>query len=101
MVSLNWNLTILFAIAGLFILYGFFRVERKGRWVAIFFLAGPVCFLMYALAQIRDHMVELFTALGIAAVAFLLWYLVYGRKMPTPTSDNIKVWKPDDSDKNL
>jgi len=26
---------------------------------------------------------------------------VYGRKIPTPTSDNIKVWKPDDSDKNL
>lgn len=95
--SLNWNLVVLFSAANLLVLYGFFRVERKGRWIAVVFLAAPSCLLMYRLAQIRDHMAEFFTSLGLAGVVFVLWYIVYGRNLPTPTSDNIKVWTPDDN----
>jgi len=101
MVLLNWNLTILLAVAGLLILYGVFLVERKGRWIAVIFLAAPVCFMMYRLAQIRDHMVELLTALGMSGLVFLLWYIAYGRQMPKPTSENIKVWTPDDTENGL
>ncbi len=98
MASLDWNLILLFAIADLLILYVFFRVERKARWIVIIFLTGPVCFLMYRLAGIRDHMAELFTALGLACLLFTSWYIAYGRHLPIPTSDNIKVWTPDDTE---
>ncbi|MEE3229223.1 MAG: hypothetical protein VX237_09035 [Chloroflexota bacterium] len=93
---LQWNIVFLLTLATLAILFLFFRVEKKARWISLIFLVIPVCSLMYRLSQWRMQIPELRMGLLCGIIMYVIWHLLYGRKIPLPSSDNIKVWGQDD-----
>ena len=93
---LQWDIVFLLTLATLAILFLFFRVEKKARWISLIFLVIPVCSLMYRLSQWRMQIPELRMALLCGIIMYVIWHLLYGRKIPLPSSENIKVWGQDD-----
>ena len=93
---LQWDIVFLLTLATLAILFLFFRVEKKARWISLIFLVIPVCSLMYRLSQWRMQIPELRMGLLCGITMYVIWHLLYGRKIPLPSSDNIKVWGQDD-----
>ena len=93
---LQWDIVFLLTLATLAILFLFFRVEKKARWISLIFLVIPVCSLMYRLSQWRMQIPELRMGLMCGIIMYVIWHLLYGRKIPLPSSDNIKVWGQDD-----
>ena len=93
---LQWDIVFLLTLATLAILFLFFRVEKKARWISLIFLVIPVCSLMYRLSQWRMQIPELRMGLLCGIIMYTIWHLLYGRKIPLPSSDNIKVWGQDD-----
>jgi predicted membrane channel-forming protein YqfA (hemolysin III family) len=93
---LQWDIVFLLTLATLAILFLFFRVEKKARWISLIFLVIPVCSLMYRLSQWRMQIPELRMGLLCGIIMYVIWHLLYGRKIPLPSSDNIKVWGQDD-----
>jgi len=93
---LQWDIVFLLTLATLAILFLFFRVEKKARWLSLIFLVIPVCSLMYRLSQWRMQIPELRMGLLCGIIMYVIWHLLYGRKIPLPSSENIKVWGQDD-----
>ena len=93
---LQWDIVFLLTLATLAILFLFFRVEKKARWISLIFLVIPVCSVMYRLSQWRMQIPELRMGLLCGIIMYVIWHLLYGRKIPLPSSDNIKVWGQDD-----
>ena len=93
---LQWDIVFLLTLATIAILFLFFRVEKKARWISLVFLVIPVCSLMYRLSQWRMQIPELRMGLLCGTIVYWIWHLLYGRKIPLPSSDNIKVWGQDD-----
>lgn len=89
---MNWlNVTILTA-GILLLLFVLLHVERKRLWVAVVFLILPTSYLLMSWASYRKQWPEMKIAAGVGGALAAGWWLVYGRKLPAPTSDNIKVW---------
>jgi hypothetical protein len=89
---MNWT-TIFGMTAGLLlVLFALLRVERKRLWVALLFLAAPAVFLLAQWVNFKDSWSEVILSVSIAGVIAGGWWLMYGRKLPPQTSDNIKVW---------
>ncbi len=93
---LQWDMVFLLAIATIAILVLYFRIEKKARWISLVFLVIPVCSVMYKLSQWRMQLPELRMGLLCGIIIYGIWHVVYGRKIPLPSSDNIKVWGQDD-----
>ena len=93
---LQWDMVFLLAIATIAILVLYFRIEKKARWISLAFLVIPVCSVMYKLSQWRMQLPELRMGLLCGIIIYGIWHIVYGRKIPLPSSDNIKVWGQDD-----
>ena len=93
---LQWDIVFLLTLATLAILFLFFRVEKKARWISLIFLVIPVCSLMYRLSQWRMQIPELRMGLLCGIIMYVIWHLLYGRKIPLPSSENIKGWGQDD-----
>jgi hypothetical protein len=89
---MNWPNIFVLAVGALFVLFALLRVERRRLWVAGLFLALPAVVLMLVWASWRGQWAELGIAGATAGVIAGGWWLIVGRKLPAPTSDNIKVW---------
>ena len=73
------------------------RTVKKGRrrWmVALIPLVVVVLALRWA--SYRQAWAELGVAVVAAAVICLGWWFAYGRRLPPPTDDNIRVWTKED-----
>ncbi len=93
---LQWDIVSLLTVATIAILALYFRVEKKARWISLVFLVIPVCSAMYKLWQWRMQLPELRMGLLCGIIIYGIWHILYGRKIPLPSSDNIKVWGQDD-----
>jgi hypothetical protein len=73
------------------------RTVRKGRrrWM-LFVTPVVVAILAIRWASYRDTWEELGAAAVGAAVISLVWWFSYGRRLPPPTDDNIRVWTKED-----
>ena len=89
---MNWPTEIVLIAGALLLVFTLLRVERKRLWVALVFLAAPTLFLMWQWASFYRRWPEVLLAFVIAGVIAGLWWLLVGRKLPAPTSDNIHVW---------
>jgi hypothetical protein len=89
---MNWPNVVGLTIGALVLLFVLLRVERKRLWVALLVLVAPTAWLGAAWANHYKRWHEVGVALAMAGVIAGGWWLVYGRKLPPPTSDNIKVW---------
>lgn len=86
------------ALAALFSLLAiaFLRsvMSRRRRW--LWLLALPVAFFACRWAGYRGRWPELGLAVLLAALVVVIWWLAYGRRLPPPSDDNIRVWTKDD-----
>lgn len=80
-------LTLLFTL----ILLALQRTERRRRWLTALVLLLPSGYVIYRWAVYRGQTRETLTALGVAFGLNLLFWLIYGRRHPPPSSDAIRV----------
>ncbi len=80
-------LTLLFTL----ILLALQRTERHRRWLTALVLILPSGYVIYRWAVYRGQVQETLTALGVACGLNLLFWLIYGRRHPPPSSDTIRV----------
>ena len=88
----HWDTVALFALATVMILVLYLRIEKKVRRLSLLFLVLPACFAMYTLSRWRQQLPEFWMGLLGGGVLYFLWHYLYGRRIPLPSSDNIKVW---------
>ena len=94
--NLHWDIVPLFTLATIAILALYLRIEKKARRLSLFFLVLPVCFAMYTLSRWRQQLPELGMGLLSGGALYFLWHRRYGRRIPLPSSDSIRVWEQDD-----
>lgn len=68
------------------------RTDRRARWTAVAFFAVPGLGLLCFWAVYRARFGELWAGLGLSLILTLVWWLIWGRRIPPSDSDNIKVW---------
>lgn len=68
------------------------RTDRRARRAALVFFTVPGVCLLCFWAYWRQQYGEFWLGLGAGLAITLIWWLVWGRRMPPPDSDNIKVW---------
>ena len=73
------------------------RTVKKGRrrWM-VNLIPLVVAVLALRWASYRQAWAELGVAAVAAAVIGLGWWFAYGRRLPPPTDDNIRVWTKED-----
>ena len=81
------TLSIIFSITFLI----FQRTERKRLWLIIVFLEIPLLAVTWYWASFKNQERVFILAVGIALVLNVLFWLVYGRRNPPGSSDDIKV----------
>ncbi len=89
---MNWSNVLVLALGALVLLFALLHVERKRLWVALLVLVAPTAWLTTIWANHYTRWPEVGIALAIAGAITGGWWLARGRKLPAPTSDNIKVW---------
>ena len=97
--DLRWDIILLIAVATFSILFMYFRIEKKARWISLVFLLIPFCAGIYRMSKWNMQLSALGnTEIGIftGLVLFSIWHLIYGRNIPLPNSNTIKVWGQDD-----
>jgi hypothetical protein len=88
---MDWKTVLLLAtvFSGLGILWP--RIEPRTRIMFVVVLYIPSLLLIVRWTMYREAWLNLAISLGIGAIVFVLWWTLYGRKLPPPTSDNITV----------
>jgi len=89
---MNWPNVFVLTLGALVLLFVLLHVERKRLWVALLVLVAPTAWLTAIWANHYTRWPEVGIALAIAGTITGGWWLARGRKLPAPTSDNIKVW---------
>jgi hypothetical protein len=82
-------------LLSLVIIFMSLRVERRALWLVLVLLVAPGVLLVGRWASTGGHWDDVLVGLGIAAVIVGAWWLAGGRRLPRPSSDNIKVWGQD------
>ena len=76
----------------LVLLFLLLRVERRVVWLVLLLVVLPAIAALWRWASVGGHMGEAGLALAIALGLTVVWWLAFGRHMPRPSSDSIKVW---------
>lgn len=85
-------LSVLFAAMAIAFLRSVITRRRRSLWL----LTLPAFFFACRWAGYRDRWTELGLAALLAAAAVGIWWFAYGRRLPPPSDDNIRVWTKDD-----
>ena len=96
---MNWPTVLQVVFGALVLIFAMLRVERKRWWVVALFFELPVITLAVIWANLYELWSEVLVGATIAGLIAGTWWLVYGRKLPAPTSDTIKVWGQEDAPK--
>jgi uncharacterized membrane protein len=72
------------------------RSVKKRRRRLLYLIPVGVAILVLRWAAYRQAWAELGLAVLLAGVVCAVWWLAYGRRLPPPTDDNIRVWTKDD-----
>ena len=89
---MNWSNVIGLTFVVLLLLFALLRVERKRMWVVILLLVAPTTILLIIWANFYRRWPETLLAFAIGLAFAGMWWFLYGHKLPTPTTENIKVW---------
>jgi type VI protein secretion system component VasK len=79
-------------LMALVLLFLLLRVERRALWLVLLLVVLPSILALWRWASVGGHLGEAGLALAIALALTAVWWLAFGRRMPRPNSDNIKVW---------
>lgn len=72
------------------------RSVRTGRRRLIVLIPVLLALVLVRWASYRQAWAELALAVAVSGLTLLLWWFVYGRRLPPPSDDNIRVWTKDD-----
>lgn len=79
-------------LLALVLMFIMLRVERRAVWLVLLLLVAPAIVAVARWASVGEHWGELALALAMAVPLTVAWWIIIGRRMPRPNSDNIKVW---------
>jgi RsiW-degrading membrane proteinase PrsW (M82 family) len=85
-------LAVLLALMAVALLRSVITRRRRALWL----LLVPLALFTIRWALYRSRWTELGLSALLAGVALVVWWLAYGRRLPPPTDDNIRVWTKDD-----
>lgn len=80
-------------LSGIAILHARTLARRRRIFLLLWLVVGV---LVYRWANYRHAWDALGLAVGLSTLVFAVWWLLLGRKLPTPADDNIRVWSKDD-----
>jgi hypothetical protein len=92
---MNWQTVLLLAAAflGISLLHARTIPKRRKIFLIVWLI---VAILIYRWANYRGAWREVGIAAASAFLFFIIWWVVYGRRLPTPTDDGIRVWSEED-----
>lgn len=85
-------LAVLFALTAIALFRSVITRRRRALWLLLI----PLGLFTLRWAIYRSHWAELGLGVLFATVAVVVWWFAYGRRLPPPTDDNIRVWTKDD-----
>jgi hypothetical protein len=93
---MDWLATLILAIAFTLSLLALLRTVPKRRFVTFIFLVLPTIFLSMRWAAYRDSWTAWLTGFGISICLTSIWWIFFGRNLPTPRDGTQRVWTKDD-----
>jgi hypothetical protein len=72
------------------------RTYSRRRWLTLLVLLVPSIVFSIRWARLRAAWLELGIGAGIALLGFMLWWILYGRRLPKPEESSIRVWTQED-----
>jgi hypothetical protein len=91
-----WSNVALLATLGFVLALATVRSVARRRLLVVLLLDLPFLVVTLRWAGFRHAWGEWAAAVAAAAVAFGVWWLVFGRRLTPPRDDNIRVWTKDD-----
>jgi hypothetical protein len=91
-----WQSIIILAVIFFLSLLAVLRTYPRRRWVTLLVLFMPVLFFSLRWASFRSAWVEFGLGAVIGLSAWIAWWLLLGRRLPTPDEDSIRVWSEED-----
>ncbi|MBI3361273.1 MAG: hypothetical protein HY023_09200 [Chloroflexi bacterium] len=88
----RWLYLIAFSLIWAAIFIVWLRTDLRAKWAALVFFTVPGIGLLCFWAAYRGRFGDCGLGLGIAIVVTVVWWLIWGRKIPPADSDRIKVW---------
>lgn len=79
--------------SGIAILHARTLARRRRIFLLLWMVVG---LLVYRWANYRQAWNAIWLSAGLSALVVGCWWLLLGRKLPTPMDDNIRVWSKDD-----
>ena len=91
------NGSTVFGLTALLLIVAFsrLRIEPRRARLANWALVYPTMVLLFFYAWFGSQWINVGASLTLTAVIVGAWWAAYGRKLATPTSDNISVWGQD------
>ncbi len=72
------------------------RSDKRRRRRLLLLIPLPLLLLVCRWASYRHAWIELAVAVAITGAVVAAWWLAYGRRLPPPSDDNIRVWTQND-----
>lgn len=88
---MNLRLIITLSVLLSLMLLALQRTEPRRRWITALVLLLPSVYLLYRWAIYRGRVAETVAAVVVGLVVNVLFWLVYGRRHPPLSSDEIRV----------
>ncbi|MCJ7511667.1 MAG: hypothetical protein MUO23_01700 [Anaerolineales bacterium] len=92
---MDWQTVVVLAALTCLVSIAMLRVELKQRRRVLLVLPLPALFLLWRWSLYRDVWLEPLLGVGLGLMAAAVWWVRRGRRLPAPTSDNIRVWTKD------
>jgi len=89
---MNWSTIIGLTALLLIVAFSRLRVEPRRARFANWVMVYPIIGMLFFYAWFGSQWINVGVSLLIAAAIVGGWWLAYGCKLATPTSDNITVW---------
>jgi hypothetical protein len=93
---MSWQPIIILAAIYFLSLLAVVRTYPRRRWVTALVLFVPVLFFTLRWASYRSSWLELVLGAGIGLSVLVAWWLILGRRLPTPDENSIRVWTEED-----
>ena len=90
---MSWFNLIAYTVCWSAIFLVWLRSDRRARWAPLLFFTLPGIGLLCFWATYRGRFAELWAGLGLALGLTVLWWLLWGRRLPPADSGNIKVFE--------
>ncbi len=89
---MNWQLALGLTVALCIIAFFRLRTEKRRVQVTNWLVVYPGAVMIFLYAWFFSKWMEVGSAVVAMAIIVGVWWVAYGRRLPPPTSDNIKVW---------